>query len=110
MSKPAQNPAPSPDSTTARSHHRELGSSRRRHQTRPVQAASAAWDVRKVGSDEYVSTDNIKQFYRFTTLTRKGNAITLENPKVVMRLTVGSTECTMNRVKFELPKLLNSGS
>ena len=65
-----------------------------------VQAAAAGWDVRKVGSDEYVSTDNIKQFYKFTTLTRKGNAITLENPKVVMRLTVGSTECTMNRVKF----------
>jgi hypothetical protein len=35
-----------------------------------AQAAAAAWDIRKVGSDDYVSTDNIKQFYKFTTLTR----------------------------------------
>ena len=70
----------------------------------PFAAAAATWDVRKLNGDDYVSTDNIKQFYRFTKLTRSGSSITLENAKVVMRLTVGSAECTMNNVKFVFSK------
>jgi N-acetylmuramoyl-L-alanine amidase len=69
-----------------------------------VAAAAAAWDVRKFGGDDYVSADNIKQFYRFTQLTRSGSAITLENAKVVMKFSVGSAECTMNNVKFVFSK------
>jgi len=67
-------------------------------------AATAAWDVRKVNGDDYVSADNIKQFYHFASLTRSGSLVTLENAKVVMKLNVGSTECTMNNVKFVFSK------
>jgi len=70
----------------------------------PLAAAAAAWDIRKLDGDDYVSADNIKQFYRFNQLTRNGSAVTLENAKVVMKLNVGSAECTMNNVKFVFSK------
>lgn len=62
--------------------------------------AASAWDIRKHNGEEYVSLENIKQFYKFSKLSRSGSHLTLENPKVVLNLTVGSAECTMNRVKF----------
>ena len=65
---------------------------------------AAVWDVRKVNGDDYVSADNIKQFYHFASLTRNGSTLTLENAKVVMKLSVGSTECIMNNVKFVFSK------
>ena len=67
-------------------------------------AAAATWDIRKFEGDDYVSADNIKQFYHFAQLTRSGAAVTLENAKVVMKLSVGSAECTMNNVKFVFSK------
>lgn len=67
-------------------------------------AAAATWDIRKVDGDDYVSAENIRQFYRFTRLTRNGAAVTLESAKVVMKLSVGSAECTMNNVKFVFSK------
>jgi N-acetylmuramoyl-L-alanine amidase len=70
----------------------------------PAQGAGF-WDVRKHDGEDYVSTESIKQYpgYKFKTMTRKGNEITLESPGdkgVVMKLVIGSAECTMNRVKF----------
>jgi N-acetylmuramoyl-L-alanine amidase len=70
----------------------------------PVAEAAAAWDIRQVGGEDYVSADNLKQFYKFKTMTRSGNIVTLENPRVVMKLAIGSAECTMNRVKFVFSK------
>lgn len=70
----------------------------------PVAKAAATWEIRKIGGDDYVSADNIKQFYRFAKLTRSGPSITLENAKVVLLLKVGSTECKMNNVKFVFSK------
>lgn len=71
---------------------------------RAAAATAAPWDVRKVNGDDYVSADNLKQFYHFASLTRSGSLVTLENAKVVMKLNVGSTECTMNNVKFVFSK------
>ena len=67
-------------------------------------ATSTAWDVKKINGDEYVSADNIKQFYHFTSLTRNGSTVTLENAKVMMKLNLGAAECTMNHVKFVFSK------
>lgn len=65
-----------------------------------VPANAAAWDIRKFNGEDYVSIDNVRQFYRFDTLDRSGSRITLTSPKVVVSMTVGSAECLMNRVKF----------
>lgn len=61
---------------------------------------NAGWDLIKIGGRDYVSVEGIKRFYNFTKLTRSGNSIVLENPKVEMKLKVGGNECLMNNVKF----------
>lgn len=63
-------------------------------------AAPGGWDVVKMEGRDYVSVENIKSFYNFAKITRSGQDVTLENPKVEMKLRVGSQECRMNNVKF----------
>jgi len=58
------------------------------------------WEVIKMNDRDYVTVDSLKNFYNFTKMTRTGDAIRLENSKVIMDLKVGSQECTMNGVKF----------
>lgn len=62
--------------------------------------AQAGWDVLKIGDRDYVTVDSIKTFYQFAKMTRTGDSIKLENPRVEMELKVGSQECLMNNVKF----------
>ena len=71
-------------------------------------AASGGWDVVKIGGRDYVSVDSIKKFYSFTKLTRSGNSVVLENPKVEMKLKVGGNECLMNNVKFVFSNSVSS--
>ncbi len=68
----------------------------------PVNSAAPAtgWDVTKIEGREYVSVNSIKSFYNFTKISRSGNSVVLENPKVKMQLKVGGNECLMNNVKF----------
>jgi N-acetylmuramoyl-L-alanine amidase len=61
---------------------------------------NAGWDLIKIGGRDYVSVEGIKRFYNFSKLTRAGNSVVLENPKVEMKLKVGGNECLMNNVKF----------
>ncbi len=61
---------------------------------------AAGWDIAKIDGRDYVSAESMKRFYNFTQLTRSGTAVVLENPKVEMRLNIGSNECLMNGVKF----------
>jgi N-acetylmuramoyl-L-alanine amidase len=61
---------------------------------------SAGWDIAKIEGRDYVSVDSIKRFYNFARLTRSGNSLVLDNPKVEMKLKIGGHECLMNGVKF----------
>ncbi|HEY8991510.1 MAG TPA: N-acetylmuramoyl-L-alanine amidase [Luteolibacter sp.] len=63
-------------------------------------AAPGGWDVVKMEGRDYVSVDSIKSFYNFSKVTRSGQDVVLENPKVEMKLKVGGQECLMNNVKF----------
>ncbi len=63
-------------------------------------APAAGWEIAKIDGRDYVSVDSMKRFYSFTKLTRNGNSIVLENPKVEMHLKIGGYECLMNGVKF----------
>jgi N-acetylmuramoyl-L-alanine amidase len=62
----------------------------------------AGWDVTKIDGRDYVALESIKRYYNFDRLTRSGNAVTLENAKIEVKLRVGSQECLMNNVKFVL--------
>ena len=63
-------------------------------------ATVSGWEVTKIDGRDYVSANSIKRFYNFTKVTRSGNSVVLENPKVEMKLTIGAQECLMNGVKF----------
>lgn len=65
-------------------------------------ASAATWELTKIEGRDYVSLESVKNFYRFTNLTRSGKSVVLDNKKVEMRLSVGSQECMMNNVKFIL--------
>jgi N-acetylmuramoyl-L-alanine amidase len=65
-------------------------------------APTSAWDVLKIDGRDYVSLENVRQFYKFSKLTRSGTHLSLESAKVEVRLTVGGNECFMNNVKFVL--------
>jgi N-acetylmuramoyl-L-alanine amidase len=65
-------------------------------------APSSSWDVMKIDGRDYVSIQGFKQFYQFNKLTVSGSSVVLENPKIEMKLKVGSNECLMNNVKFIL--------
>lgn len=73
--------------------------------------ASAQWETVNIRGKEYVTATSLKNFYRFTKLTRKGRAAILENASIKMNLASGSQECIMNRVKFILsdPVIERSG-
>ena len=51
----------------------------------PGARAQAGWEVVKIGDREYVTVDSIKTFYQFAKLTRTGDSIKLENPRVEMQ-------------------------
>lgn len=63
-------------------------------------ATQNGWDIVKIGDRDYVTTDNIKTFYKFDTSKREGETLTLENARTRMKLRVGGMECLMNNVKF----------
>lgn len=67
-----------------------------------AQPAQAAWNVIKLGEREYITAQNIKDFYRFPALERSGPGVTFRSPKLVMRLRSGSQEMFVNGVKFML--------
>jgi N-acetylmuramoyl-L-alanine amidase len=62
--------------------------------------AATGWDMAKIGNRDYVSVDSIRRFYQFAAIKRSGKSISLENPKVVMNLTIDGNECLMNGMKF----------
>ena len=64
-------------------------------------AAAGGWEVVKIEGHDYVSVESIKKFYNFTSLTRSGADVVLDNTtKIKMTLKVGGNECVMNGVKF----------
>jgi len=69
-----------------------------------------AWEIMKVGGEDYVTARSIKSFYKFTRMTRRGKEVKLESKSVIMKLSVGKQECLMNNVKFVFSrKVIDSG-
>jgi len=63
-------------------------------------SARADWEIISYGNEQYVSARSIKNFYNFTSMTRKDNNVVLENKAIKLQLRIGSQECFMNGVKF----------
>lgn len=63
-------------------------------------ASAASWETVTYNGNEYVTVRSIKTFYGFTSMTRRGTQLVLENKAVEMRLAVGGQEVWMNDIKF----------
>ncbi len=75
------------------------------------QEAHAQWTIRKVGKQEYVTLDNVQQFYRFPHRKISNKSIILHGQQGSIQATIGSKELLINGIKFILayPVVESSG-
>jgi len=62
----------------------------------------AAWTVIKHNGREYVTAQNIKDFYRFSSLEINKGSLRFRSPKIEMRIKNGSDNLYINTVLFRL--------
>lgn len=65
---------------------------------------TSAWETQEVNGEEYISLDQVQKFYGFTRSNRVESDVSLENPKVSMKLKIGSTDCSLNKTKVVFAK------
>lgn len=58
------------------------------------------WTPVEVGGRDYLSTEEIGRFYKMKLLPREGRQVVFDTPKILMKMEVGSSECTMNGTRF----------
>ncbi len=63
---------------------------------------AAAWTVIKHNGREYVTAQNIKDFYRFSSLERNKGSLRFKSPKIEMLIKNGSDNLYINTVLFRL--------
>ncbi len=68
------------------------------------QLVQAAWDQYTYNDCKYVTVQNVKDYYQFTSMQKSGNSITLKNQSIKVELTLNSYNCFMNNIKFVLSK------
>jgi N-acetylmuramoyl-L-alanine amidase len=65
-----------------------------------VAQGQVKWELLKHEGRDYVSMENVRQFYRFQSMKREGNRITMTARNLVFQLKVGDQEIQFNGVKF----------
>ncbi|HEX3816880.1 MAG TPA: N-acetylmuramoyl-L-alanine amidase [Chthoniobacterales bacterium] len=65
-----------------------------------AQARADDWQVTQVDGRDYVSFENVAQFYRFPKFTRVGNTISLQDAHRRLRAQTGASEFMINGVRF----------
>lgn len=63
-------------------------------------AGKVNFDVTEYRGQDYVPLSQVKEFYRFTSLSQSGSSIYLKNAQVVIKFQAGGQEVLMNQVKF----------
>jgi N-acetylmuramoyl-L-alanine amidase len=58
------------------------------------------WTPVEIGGRDYLSTVEIGRFYNLKLLAREGRQVVFDTPKILMKMEVGSSECTMNGTRF----------
>ena len=62
----------------------------------------AGWELARFQERDYVSSQSIYRFYRFSDLKVNGNAVWFTSPVLIMKASVGSQELLINNIKFIL--------
>ena len=63
-------------------------------------AGKVNFDVKEYQGQDYVPLSQVKEFYRFTTLSQSGSSIYLKNADLLIKFQAGGQEVLMNQVKF----------
>jgi N-acetylmuramoyl-L-alanine amidase len=58
------------------------------------------WTPVEIGGRDYLSTEEIGRFYNLKLLPREGRQVVFDTPKILMKMEVGSSDCTMNGTRF----------
>ena len=58
------------------------------------------WTPVEIGGKDYLSTEEIGRFYKMKLLPREGRQVVFDTPEILMKMEVGSSECTMNGTRF----------
>ena len=66
----------------------------------PQPARALDWETVNHNGNDYVTLRSVRSFYRFDSMSRRGDKIILENKLIEMKFTVGGQEVWMNDVKF----------
>ena len=65
-------------------------------------APAPTWNPVTVNDREYITSDDIKAFYRFESVKRSGRKTIFRSPTLVLEVYTGSQEMLINQVKFIL--------
>lgn len=60
------------------------------------------WKIYKVNGRDYVSDDNVAQFYQFQRFAKEGDDRIFSHPQLLMRWKTGSQSIYVNNIKFNL--------
>ncbi len=71
----------------------------------------AGWNVIQHDDVDYVTAENVRDFYQFKTLETKDDEVWLRSPTMILKATVRSNEMVVNNIKFILthPLILKDG-
>lgn len=65
-------------------------------------AKNGGWQLVKIHGRDYVSAENIQQFYRFASLKVERTHVWLKSPNLILKAQIGSQDMLINNIKFIL--------
>ncbi len=65
-------------------------------------AGAKDWKIYKINGRDYVSDDNVAQFYQFQQFKKEGSDRLFTHPSLMMRWKTGSQSIYVNNIKFNL--------
>lgn len=75
-----------------------------------LSAFANEWDVVKISGRDYISDQNVKDFYRFDRFVPSGNDRLFKHPTLMMRWKIGSQSIYINNILFSLTyPIINHG-
>lgn len=65
-------------------------------------AKNGGWQLVKIHGRDYVSAENMQQFYRFASLKVERSHVWLKSPNLILKAQIGSQDMLINNIKFIL--------
>lgn len=69
-----------------------------------IQSMATGWRQYTYDNSQYVSLNNIKEFYKFNSISKNRSGTIIKNAAIKLEFKVNSPECLINNIKFILSK------